>query len=97
MSGKDTINHLSEAGQRKRVSLSGTVKAVTLPPEDGRGAFRALLDDGSGQIDLVWLGRKNVPGIVPGITLHVAGLVSVYDEVNALLNPEYDIVATPRE
>ena len=46
--------------------MAGTLRTVTLRPRAGVPALVAELYDGSGTINLVWLGRRQIPGIEPG-------------------------------
>ncbi|GMA39758.1 hypothetical protein [Mobilicoccus caccae] len=50
------------------------------------------LDDGSGLLDVVWLGRREVPGIRPGVHLRAEGLVSLRGPKRTMFNPAYEIV-----
>ena len=51
---------------REQVRVAGTLRTVTLRPRAGVPALVAELYDGSGSISLVWLGRRQIPGIEPG-------------------------------
>ena len=46
--------------------LSGTLRTVTLRPRGGVPALEAELDDGTGVIIVVWLGRRRIAGIGAG-------------------------------
>jgi len=51
---------------RQQVQLTGTVSTVTINPRGGHPALEVELRDGSGAVTLVWLGRRQIPGIDPG-------------------------------
>ena len=53
---------------RQQVSLTGTISTVTIHPRGGHPALEVELRDGSGAVTLVWLGRRQIPGIDPGRT-----------------------------
>jgi hypothetical protein len=55
--------------------------------------FEADLSDSSGQIRLIWLGRREVSGVTEGRTLEVRGRVVRRGDVLALFNPDYLIEA----
>ena len=57
---------VSELPDRELVRVAGTLRTVTLRPRAGVPALVAELYDGSGSISLVWLGRRQIPGIEPG-------------------------------
>src|SRR4029450_6853989 len=51
---------------RQRVQLTGTVSTVTINPRAGHPALEVELRDRSGAVTLVWLGRRQIPGIAWG-------------------------------
>ena len=84
---------ISEARDRTRVQLSGTLRTVTLRPRGGVPALEAELFDGSGAIILVWLGRRQITGISPGRQLEVEGRIGNQDGVRVMYNPRYELRA----
>ena len=66
---------IADAPDRERVRLRGTVKTVTLRPRGGVPALEAELDDGSGVILIVWLGRRRIAGVGPGRSMYVEGRI----------------------
>ena len=84
---------IDEAPDRTRVTLSGTLRTVTLRPRGGVPALEAELYDGSGAITLIWLGRRQITGIGPGRQLEVEGRIGVQDGVRVMYNPRYELRA----
>ena len=82
---------ISEAPDRTRVQLSGTLRTVTLRPRGGVPALEAELYDGSALITLVWLGRRRIAGIEPGCQIKVTGRVGVQDKMRVMFNPRYEL------
>jgi len=82
---------------RKRASVSGVLRSVTLRPRDGVPAIEAELYDGSGALDLVWLGRRQIAGIEPGRRLKVDGMVCRVSGRRTVFNPRYELRARPGE
>ena len=80
---------------RQRVQLTGTVSAVTITPRAGHPALEVELRDGSGAVTLVWLGRRQIPGIDCGRTLKVWGRMSCHDGRRLVYNPRYELMQTP--
>src|SRR5918998_6471494 len=58
---------------RQRVQLTGTISTVTISPRGGQPALEVELHDGSGAVTLLWLGRREIPGIQPGGPLKGGG------------------------
>ncbi len=88
-SGLDTI---SEAPDRERVKLRGTLRTVTLRPRGGVPALEAELFDGSGVITIVWLGRRRIAGIAPGRAMEIQGRIGAHDGTRIMYNPRYELI-----
>ena len=80
---------------RQRVQLTGTVSTVTINPRAGHPALEVELRDGSGAVNLVWLGRRQIPGIDCGQTLKVWGRISCHDVKRLIYNPRYELMQAP--
>lgn len=82
---------------RSRASVSGVIRSVVLRPREGVPALEAELYDGSGTLDLVWLGRREIAGIAPGRRLRIEGLVCQVDGRRTVFNPKYELRPRPGE
>ncbi|MGH3319223.1 MAG: OB-fold nucleic acid binding domain-containing protein [Streptosporangiaceae bacterium] len=82
---------ISRCDERERVSVVGTLRTVTLRPRGGVPAVEAELYDGSGVIDIVWLGRRRIAGIEAGRMLCARGIVTVQDGRKVMFNPRYEL------
>jgi hypothetical protein len=82
---------IAEAPDRERVRLQGRLRTVTLRPRGGVPALEAELDDGSGVLTLVWLGRRRISGIEPGRALEVEGRIGRHDRTRIMFNPRYEL------
>lgn len=80
---------------RQVVRLTGTVSTVTITPRGGHPALEVELRDGSGAVTLVWLGRRQIPGIDPGRSIKVSGRISCHDGQRVMYNPHYELLQTP--
>ena len=80
---------------RQRVQLTGTVSTVTITPRAGHPALEVELRDGSGAVTLVWLGRRQIPGIDPGRTLKIWGRISCHEGKRLIYNPGYELMEAP--
>lgn len=80
---------------RQQVSLTGSVSTVTIAPRRAHCALEAELRDGSGVVTLVWLGRRQIPGIEAGRTLKVWGRISCHDGRRQMYNPRYELLPSP--
>jgi hypothetical protein len=82
---------IAEAPLRERVVVSGVIRTVTLRPRGGVPALEADLDDGTGVITIVWLGRRQITGIEPGRSVTVAGCIGVQGGAALMFNPRYEL------
>ncbi|MBA2558536.1 MAG: OB-fold nucleic acid binding domain-containing protein [Propionibacteriales bacterium] len=76
---------------RELVTVYGHVKHVSLAPRAGTPTLEASLYDGSGLVTLVWLGRRKILGIKPGVGLVAHGRVSCHDGRRVIFNPRYEL------
>lgn len=81
----------SNTRPRTRAEVSGVLRAVTYRPQDKVPALVAELYDGSGSVDLIWLGRRDVAGIQPGRRIVASGMVCPGPRRNTIYNPRYEL------
>jgi len=80
-----------DAPEREHVVVNGVLRTVTLRPRGGVPALEAELDDGSGVITVVWLGRRRITGVDPGRSVTVAGCIGRQGGVPIMFNPRYEL------
>ena len=90
-SGKSGAISIGEAPDRERVTLRGSLRTVTLRPRAGVPALEAELNDGSGVITIVWLGRRRIAGIEPGRAIEVQGRIGRQQHARVMFNPRYEL------
>lgn len=88
---------VAQTSDRRRVKVSGVIRSVVLRPRQGVPALEAELYDGSGNLVLVWLGRREIAGIEPGRRLKVEGLVCTREGRRSMFNPRYELRSRPGE
>jgi len=76
---------------RSEASVCGAVRSVTLRPRVNVPALVVEIYDGSKVLNLIWLGRRRVGGIVPGTYLAVHGRVTYQHGIPTMFNPAYEI------
>jgi hypothetical protein len=91
--GLPLVLQLGAAFERSRVAAAGTIVPASLWSREDGGAsslgFRCVLDDGTGRIDLLFVGRDVVPGFVLGARCHVEGTARLDHGRLTLWNPLY--------
>ena len=86
---------IGDAQWRQRVRVAGRVRSVRVQPRAGTSNLECLLADDSGMLLLVFQGRRRIPGIQPGARLVVEGMVGDWARRQAILNPDYELIAGP--
>ncbi|MBW3086157.1 hypothetical protein KEM60_02368 [Austwickia sp. TVS 96-490-7B] len=84
--------HISAVPNREVVEVSGELRSLTLPPRSTVPTLTAELYDGTGTMTLVWLGRREIPGISPGVRLRVRGRATYRKGSPTIFNPQYQIL-----
>ena len=80
-----------DLADRSQASVCGAVRSVTLRPRVNVPALVVELYDGSKTLNLVWLGRRRIGGIVPGTYLTAHGRVTYKHGIPTIFNPAYEI------
>jgi len=78
---------------RELATLRGSITMLTIKPRAGTAWLEAEFSDGSGAITLIWMGRREIPGVTAGRELVVTGRVSCVDGHRRLYNPRYELIA----
>ncbi len=82
---------------RQRSRVAGRIRSVRVQPGAGVSSLECTLADDTGQIDLVFQGRRLVPGIQPGVKLLAEGMVGERGRRLTMINPHYTILAVPEQ
>jgi hypothetical protein len=96
---------VAAAEPRGRIRLLGTVTDVrSRPAGTANGPLAgvshgasvwATVDDGTATVVLRWLGRTDIPGLVPGVRVEVEGTMSTVWGQRTVLNPLYRFAVGP--
>ena len=86
---------IGDAQWRNRVRVAGRVRSVRVQPRAGTSNLECVLVDDTGKLLLVFQGRRRIPGIQPGARLVVEGMVGDWARRQAILNPDYELIAGP--
>ena len=86
---------IDAAPSHERVAVSGRIVAVRVQPWGGAPTLEATLRDASGELTLVFLGRRQIGGIIPGTMLTANGVIGLHQNRVSMLNPEYRLLSVP--
>jgi amino acid transporter len=82
---------IAESEPRQVVDVAGMLRAVTLRPHGPSLTMEADLWDGTGNVTLIWLGRREIAGIQPGRRIVVHGRMTSIRGERAIYNPTYEL------
>lgn len=83
---------IGEVVPRRRVRVSGTVRALTVPVETTIPELVAEVTDGTGDLLVVWMGRREIAGIGTGRRILLEGMVGRSGPRLRMFNPRYSLL-----
>jgi hypothetical protein len=83
---------IADARPQDRVAVTGTVTAARAVTVGAGPGYLCRLADGSGQLDLLFLGRAGVAGLVPGARCAVEARAGTYRGRLTAWNPRYRLI-----
>jgi hypothetical protein len=86
---------IAEAPLRQRVRLAGEVRKLTIRPGEPFDELEATLYDGSGEVRIVWLDRRSIPGLTLGVRLVVEGVIGATQGERRMIDPAYEFASVP--
>lgn len=86
-------SQVREVVRGDRVTLTGRIRTVLAGGGEDHLGVTAEVFDGTGSIDVCWLGRRAIPGIDTGRYLRVTGRVGTRGGRNVMFNPRYELLA----
>ncbi len=86
---------IADVAYRHRARVAGRIKSQRVQPWAGVATLECVIVDGSGGLNLVFLGRKHVAGLSPGVRLVAEGTIGDHGGKLAILNPLYRILPEP--
>jgi hypothetical protein len=81
---------IRDAIPRSRLKLAGVVRRITVRPLEGHESLEALLYDGTGEVTLIWMGRRSIHGLNLGTHLIVDGVIGEQRNERRMVNPIFE-------
>ncbi len=94
--GRPVARSIADAAPRARIVVRGEIVEVGVDTVGAAPTYRCRLDDGSGQVDLLFVGRPSIPGLLAGTRCTVEGTVRAEGTQLVVWNPLYRIDDPPR-
>ena len=84
---------VSQAPMRVPVKLAGVVRRITVFPMEGNESLEAVVSDGTGEVTVVFMGRRVMPGLNLGTRVVVEGVEGEQrDGSRRMVNPKLEFV-----
>jgi hypothetical protein len=83
---------IGDVHAQDRVTLTGTICAAQTITVGSGLAYRCVLADGTGDVDLLFLGRAAIAGLAVGTRCSIRGMVAARGGRLAVWNPRYQVL-----
>ncbi|HWE57821.1 MAG TPA: amino acid permease [Acidimicrobiales bacterium] len=87
---------ISALQPRQTAKVAGRVKSVTVRPWGDTASLQVELTDDQGVLTCVFLGRRQIAGLVPGSRIVAEGTVATVKGHPGMINPHYEFAADPQ-
>lgn len=89
-----TVRRIDCCTPGEPVVIRGLVRSLTMPAQGSTPSVEIEIDDGSGYVRVIWLGRRRIPGIEAGRTMVVRGRLTCNTDHPTIYNPRYELKPT---
>jgi RecG-like helicase len=72
---------------RQPVRIAGVIRRMTVLPMEGKEALQALISDGTGEVTIVFMGRRGIGGLSLGKRVVVEGVLGEHRGDIRMVNP----------
>lgn len=86
------LTTLRDMPTRQRVDVCGEIRRMSVKPRSGIPAVEVEISDGTGELTVIFSGRKTIPGIMHGRPLAVSGVAHCEGDRHVMLNPAYRLL-----
>ncbi|HMG39944.1 MAG TPA: amino acid permease [Acidimicrobiales bacterium] len=90
----ERVTPIGDARWRDRVRVQGKVRSVRVAPRHDVPVFECVVDDGTGTVIAVFLGRRELAAVNVGTQVELVGTIGIHRSRLALLNPTYRVVTS---
>jgi RecG-like helicase len=84
---------IGEAPARGRVKIAGVIKRITVFPMADHESLEALVSDGTGEVTVVFMGRRGIGGLSLGTRVVVEGVLGEQRGARKMINPRLEFSA----
>lgn len=87
---------VADLRDRTTATIVGTIRSLTVRPSSGVKSLEAEIEDGTGSVVVIWLGRRSIQGVAPGSDIEIRGLMSHDSRGWRTFNPTYRLLSASR-
>lgn len=87
----DQATPISDLQPRAIVAIAGRIVSIQVEPRDAAPTLTARVDDGTGRVEAIFMGRRAIAGIEPGARIRLEGRVCATDALPRLYNPRFEL------
>ena len=92
----DGMTRVADLQTRRRATIKGTIYSVILRPRSGVLALEIEIEDGTGRVRCIWLGRRTIHGLTAGRDIVVTALFTRDKQTWVGFNPMYQLMPNAR-
>jgi RecG-like helicase len=81
---------IADAPIRQPVRIAGVIRRMTVLPMEGKEALQALVSDGTGEVTVVFMGRRGIGGLSLGKRVVVEGVLGEHRGDVRIVNPRLE-------
>ena len=85
------VTRIADVRWRDHVTIRGEVRSLRVVSQHDSPTLELVVDDGSGAVSIVFLGRRHIAGIEVGTRLTASATLGVFKGRLAMLNPTYEL------
>ncbi len=85
------LTPIISARWRDHVRVEGEVRTLRVLSQHDSPVLEVVITDGTGEISIVFLGRRKIAGIEVGSRLSARAVIGVFHGHLAMLNPHYEL------
>ncbi|MGZ5293482.1 MAG: OB-fold nucleic acid binding domain-containing protein [Actinomycetota bacterium] len=84
---------IGDAPMRDHVKIAGVIRRITVFPMQDHESLEAVVSDGTGQVTIVFMGRRGIGGLSLGTRVVVEGVLGEQRGVIRMINPRLEFSA----
>jgi hypothetical protein len=87
----DEVTPIGEARARVRARFEGEIRRIRIQPLAAVPTLVVMLDDGTGRVSALFMGRRGIAGVECGRRLAIEGTPVAGERGLTLYNPAYEL------